>query len=501
MRMGFGFFNPNHAAALISAVIPFCWGWRYKWRWVGRLIGAALCVMLAMTYSRTGFVVLVIEAAVLWWRGALGSAHPTSVRGRRWNAVPTLSITLPVLAVAAWWMWPRLALDGAVMNRPKIWIAGLKLFAANLLGVGFGKSGEIASAFMLPDGITVRTLVNSHLTLLVEMGVFVGGAWLAFIALALGVGWAMRRTWVAFAGLVVSAFSASIFDWHVLFDFKEMGGYGTVNFVLAWGLFAAFVVMGMAMIGVWGWEILTQRRRGAERFGLSGVESARSREESLSQTPQKKRPIPIVVAPRMQWNIDDTGSMQLRGRQSNSSASCECVHQAASKTDCRPHGRSGRGPRMSESRGGDDNRVLIANCGLCDTRLRRFFVLVGLAGVVIGLCVAVVGFRSDATPRVEGEYVVCGRRWNAVPTRLCVYRSEGWSLKAVAKRFPDGARFCIRSGVPENAEDSGEVWLFGDAAESAWRFKVARLKLVDPPEFFDPPTNAVVVAECSFRQD
>ena len=75
----------------------------------------------------------------------------------------------------------------------------------------------------------------------------------------------------------------------------------------------------------------------------------------------------------------------------------------------------------------------------------------------------------------------------------CVYRDEGWSLKAVAKRFPDGARFCIRSGVPENAEDDGEVWLFGDAAESAWRFKGARLKLVDPPEFFDPPTNAVVL--------
>ena len=96
---------------------------------------------------------------------------------------------------------------------------------------------------------------------------------------------------------------------------------------------------------------------------------------------------------------------------------------------------------------------------------------------------------------------VRGRRWNAVPARLCVYRDEGWSLKSVAKRFPDGARFCMRSGVPENAEDDGEVWLFGDAAESAWRFKGARLKLVDPPEFFDPPTNAVVVAECSSRQD
>ena len=395
VRMGFGFFNPNHAAALICAVIPFCWGWRGRWRWAGRLIGAALCVMLAMTYSRTGFVVLVIEAAVLWWRGALGSAHPTSVPRRRWNAVPTLSITLPVLAVAAWWMWPRLALDGAILNRPKIWLAGMKLFAANPMGVGFGKSGEIASAFMLPDGITVRTLVNSHLTLLAEMGAFVGGAWLAFIALALCVGWRMRRTWVAFAGLVVSAFSASVFDWHVLFDFAEKGGYGAVNFALAWGLFGAFVVMGVAMMAVWGRRCFTQRcgeAEGAEVLGLGGV----------------------------RW------------------------------------------------------RVLTVGC------------------LAVGLCAGVVGFRSEDTPKVEGEYVVCGRRWNAVPTMPSVYRDEGWSLKSVAKRFPDGARFCIRPGVPENAEDDGEVWLFGDAAESAWRFKGARLKLVDPPEFFDPPTNAVV---------
>ena len=401
VRMGFGFFNPNHAAAAICALFPFCWGWRGRWHWAGRLIGAALCVMLAMTYSRTGFVVLVIEAAVLWWRGALGSAHPTSVRGRRWNAVPTLSITLPVLAVAAWWMWPRLALDGAVMNRPKIWFAGLQLFAANPMGVGFGRSGEIATAFMLPDGIAVRTLVNSHLTLLAEMGAFVGGAWLVFIALALCVGRKLCRTWVAFAGLVFSAFSASVFDWHVLFDFAEKGGCGAVNFVLAWGLFAAFVVMGVAMIGA----------------GVFGN------------------------------NINNLGQHVME-------------------------------------RGLTSPRRIVVRAGMV------------CASVLVALVASVLLARRDATPKVEGEYVVCGRRWNAVPTGLCVYRDEGWSLKSAAKRFPDGARFCIRPGVPEDVVDSGEVWLFGDAAEAAWRFPAARLTLVSPPEFFDPPTNAVVVAEC-----
>ena len=28
VRYGFGFYNPNHAAALICAIMPFLWGWK-----------------------------------------------------------------------------------------------------------------------------------------------------------------------------------------------------------------------------------------------------------------------------------------------------------------------------------------------------------------------------------------------------------------------------------------------------------------------------------------
>jgi hypothetical protein len=126
---------------------------------------------------------------------------------------------------------------------------------------------------------------------------------------------------------------------------------------------------------------------------------------------------------------------------------------------------------------------------------RKVVVRAGMvcASILVALVVSVLLARRDVTPKVERGYVAVG---NGGP---CVYRSEGWSLKSVAKLFPDGARFCIRPGVPEDVVDSGEVWLFGDAAESAWRFPAARLTLVSPPEFFDPPTNAVVVSECSFR--
>ena len=409
VRQGFGFANPNHAAAAICAAFPFFWGWGGRWRWAGRIAGVALCAMLAMTYSRTGMAVLAIEAAALWCgfkifgrvetsRTSTRSARSTWLnRMQGWGGLVTsLAASLIMVVIAIWWMWPRLALDGAILNRPKIWLAGLQLFAANPMGVGFGNSGEIASAFMLPNEITVRTLVNSHLTLLVEMGVFVGGAWLAFIALALCAGRKLRRTWVAFAGLAVSAFSASVFDWHVLFDFAEKGGCGAVNFALAWGLFAAFVVMGAGC--VWRGLFLTQRRRDAEYAEGFGR---------------------IVV-----------GKLVLLG-----------------------------------------------------------------AGVAVGMCAVVWGFRSDVTPRVDGDFARVGRGGTAT-----VYRGEGWQIKSVREFFPNGARYCLSAGVPERAADGGEVWLFGDAAESAWRFPAASLTLVSPPEFCDVPTNAVVV-KCSFRQD
>lgn len=266
VRQGFGFENPNHAAAAICALFPFCWGWRGRWRWAGWLVGVLLCVMLAMTYSWTGMAVLAIEAAMLWrgrkilLPGMVGHAETcrTSTRSARstWlkkmqgrgGLVTSSAVAVAVAAIALWWMWPRLVLDGAILNRPKIWLAGLQLAAANPLGVGLGKSGALASAFLLPESITVRTLVNSHLTLLAEMGALVGGLWFAFLAAAIASGRDLPRTRIAFAGLAVSACSASVFDWHVLFGLGGAPDFGSLNLALSWLLFSAFVTMGFVLI-------------------------------------------------------------------------------------------------------------------------------------------------------------------------------------------------------------------------------------------------------------
>ena len=277
VRWGFGFHNPNHAAAAICAVLPFVWGlgragarpipWVAVARW---LLTGGLFAALALTYSRTGFVVAALEA-VAWGllnrrgRQPAQETNARATRSTRWCFV-LATLAMLVVTVIVGGVTGRFTPDAATMNRPKIWWAGLKLASANPWGVGHGHSGLLASTFLL-DGIEVRTLVNSHLTLLAEYGWLVGGAWLAFVLTALGGAHGRAGTrpslWTAFSGLSVSAWMSSVFDCHVLFDWPEMGGLGGVNFALSSLLFAAYLAMGACLV-------LTKRRRYC-RLVLGGV--------------------------------------------------------------------------------------------------------------------------------------------------------------------------------------------------------------------------------------
>ena len=245
-RLGLGFTNPNHAAAALCALLPLCWGWR-RHAWLGYSLAAALFAMLLLTQSRTGILVAGLEAAAWWWFvGRRAGCTARAPRRRRW---PWAVAGLAVVGFSLWWLGPRLALDGSILNRPKIWLAGLRLFAANPGGVGLCNSGTLASAFLLDDGVPeVRTLVNAHLTLLAECGWFVGWAWGAFIALALTGLKESPRIGFAFAGLVASGCSATVFDWAVLLDFAEQGGLEWTNWILSWGMFAFFIGCGTWLV-------------------------------------------------------------------------------------------------------------------------------------------------------------------------------------------------------------------------------------------------------------
>lgn len=236
VRCGFGFYNPNHAAALICLVMPFLWGWKLPW--LGWSFSLPLTVALTLTYSRTGMLVLGFELA----------AYFILTKTKNWKLVCGSVCALLVIAGVCG-VLARFSFDKAVTNRPEIWIAGIRLFAANPLGVGLGNSGMLASAFLL-NGIECRTLVNSHLTLLAEFGIHIALAWSFLIVYALIRGTKKTSAWCAFGGMTLSAFSSSVFDWGILFDFYEYGKLSLLNFILSWLTLLLFLGVGIYL--AWG---------------------------------------------------------------------------------------------------------------------------------------------------------------------------------------------------------------------------------------------------------
>lgn len=262
VRYGFGFYNPNHAAALICAMLPFVWllflQTQFWKKLFGFLLSAVLVCALTMTYSRSGIVVLALEAV----------AFLAATRFKSWKPFAILGVVIVGLAVLLG-VSERFTIDASASNRLQIWQAGLSIFAANPFGVGLGNSGKIATAFLLPDGINCRTLVNSHLTLLCEYGIFIGVLWLTFITYAvLGTIKTLSRlrivAVIAFCGLAVSATFASVFDFEVLFYPQRFEHFTTLNVVMQWVNFVAFLALG-AYLCLWKLSL----KRLAVSFGIS----------------------------------------------------------------------------------------------------------------------------------------------------------------------------------------------------------------------------------------
>ena len=414
-RLSFGFHNPNHAAALVCALLPLCFGWR-RAAWVGRGLSALLFAALLLTQSRTGLIVAALEWAVWWamrrgrcgfqisdfrsWMGFRGQMVDSRVL--LFSRLGKLSVAVLAVGLSLWWLGPRLALDGSILNRPKIWLAGLRLFAANPGGVGLGNSGALASAFLLPNDVPdVRTLVSSHLTLLAEGGWLVGWAHFAFLALALCGVRRSPRVGLAFAGLVLSACASTVFDWPVLFDFAEQGGLGGTNWILSWLTLALFVAFGVWLIV----KSATQTgRRGEGEDGLDRID--------------KIDRILEGGAPRLSNPVNPVNPVR--------------------KTPCLPSS-------VASALNAIGMPVLFAG-----------------ALVLAARCVP----PGDA-PRVQGGYAASG----AAPRALALY-DDSWSLRVVRARAGADALLPVRpvTRFPRGLDLSSVrcVLLFGDCREWAY---------------------------------
>ena len=247
VRYGFGFYNPNHAAAFICAILPFAWLTFFQkayWQKIlGGLISVILILALAFTYSRAGVLVFILEAlAFAFYFGK-----------KYWKVYCAIGVVL-IFSLLISSAMGRFTFDAAASNRIEIWLAGLRLFLGNPLGVGLGNSGEIASAFLLSEDIEIRSLVNSHLTLLCEFGFIVGALWISLMFYAIKSGYSQKANplkfaaLVSFCGLVVSSAISSVFDWEVLLSPSRFEYLTNINLAASYCLFALFCLLAFYLI-------------------------------------------------------------------------------------------------------------------------------------------------------------------------------------------------------------------------------------------------------------
>ena len=172
-RLQLGFDSPNKAAVLLgSLVLVFAVAaFRARRRPAAVAFGVASCLTwcgLVLTYSRGGLVAFAAGLLVV-----LGT-----FRRRLLRCLPLVLLSVGVVLTAVVFCSREKGLvltdDASVGNRLEIWRAAPRMMADSLTGWGLGNAGEAYMGWYQPlrSHERYRTLVSSHLTWLVELGLW-----------------------------------------------------------------------------------------------------------------------------------------------------------------------------------------------------------------------------------------------------------------------------------------------------------------------------------------
>lgn len=291
IRYGFCFFNPNHAAALITCLLPFCWSIRLLLKnkaVVYPAVAAEILLYLALifTYSRTGVIAVLVEGMIFLFlkNYFIHPEHPLRLPHffpRRRFAVIMIAV-LGIAAISCGFMTRCVntipSPDRAMTNRVTLFQGGLKMLADNPDGVGSGMSGMIYTAFYQPVESTLqyRTMVNSFLTFAVEYGiVWAYAVALGFILPVAAAVILLRKHRLSdrkrvimlgciciLAGGVISAMGSSCFDFNVLGS--DPGFTGELDRWMRILLLSCPVIAGIALSGV----VISEYRRLYNHAGI-----------------------------------------------------------------------------------------------------------------------------------------------------------------------------------------------------------------------------------------
>jgi O-Antigen ligase len=191
-RMDWGLGNPNKTGALIAILMVAAWFlalWRRKGFWVALALCTGLGICLIHTMSR-GAVIALFAGLI-----PLIMAAP-----RPWGRAKVVGVVVAVWVIVGASLYlnagERLGQgivqeDRSITNRFQIWKAAPRMMVDAPGGWGIGNSGSAYMQWYQPlvSHESYRTLVNSHLTWMVEMG------WPLRVAYLLGWGAVLLLCW------------------------------------------------------------------------------------------------------------------------------------------------------------------------------------------------------------------------------------------------------------------------------------------------------------------
>lgn len=227
-RMDWGLGNPNKTAALIATLMVAVWALAYVRRWgfwVALVLFSGLGICLVHTFSRGGLVAVV-----------LGLVPVIVMLRRPWSRSRMLGVLAAIWVIVGASVFLQaherygqgvVQEDHSISNRLEIWKTTPQMMVDAPGGWGIGNSGLAYMNWYQPldqhEGY--RTLVNSHLTWLVEFGwpgriLYIAG-WVTVFFLC----FPTKRTpwlavpfgiWVAFfVGALFSSVAESVWLWVV----------------------------------------------------------------------------------------------------------------------------------------------------------------------------------------------------------------------------------------------------------------------------------------------
>lgn len=214
-RMDWGFGNPNLTAALLICLFCLAWLPAYLFRrgfWFSLPAATAIGVCLVHTMSRGGILGGIVAMAILiaFSQRAWPIKRIVGAAGAIW-----------IVFLATFFLNAHQRLgqgisseDKSITHRLQIWKTAPQLLAVRPLGWGWNESGRAYGDWFLPEGRTdsYGSLVNTHLSKIVELGIFLGSAYLFLWFLALYLSFPSPRSrWrvVSFALLVGFAVSGT----------------------------------------------------------------------------------------------------------------------------------------------------------------------------------------------------------------------------------------------------------------------------------------------------